>query len=311
MLLPARPPIPTPSFRQPHAGARTPPNPPAHAADPLRHAAARPWNPLHAHPGAGHLSRYLGAAGSILQPVLLDGTPATAQEKAIHGRLRAKILDRAFPCVASRSVLNRCTYRFGSYGELGSAEAALALCHDLYEFAHEFPVGQASFTSLLAAFPAPGVHGEAGFERLLWRQLQLMHDIDSRFFGWDGSVSRDPDDAQFSFSVGGRAFFVVGLHRHASRHARTCDDPVLVFNPHDQFEALRTSGRFEQLQQAIRRRDIDYQGSINPMLDDFGERSESRQYSGRAVPQHWRCPFQPHAGSLPTHDDEQDNERAA
>jgi len=33
------------------------------------------------------------------------------------------------------------------------------------------------------------------------------------------------------------------------------------------------------------------QGSLNPNLADFGERSEARQYSGREVEEHWRCPF--------------------
>ena len=33
------------------------------------------------------------------------------------------------------------------------------------------------------------------------------------------------------------------------------------------------------------------QGSINPMLSDFGEATEARQYSGRAVEDDWRAPF--------------------
>jgi FPC/CPF motif-containing protein YcgG len=33
------------------------------------------------------------------------------------------------------------------------------------------------------------------------------------------------------------------------------------------------------------------QGTLNPNLADFGERSESRQYSGREVEEGWRCPF--------------------
>jgi FPC/CPF motif-containing protein YcgG len=50
----------------------------------------------------------------------------------------------------------------------------------------------------------------------------------------------------------------------------------------------------------IRARDVALQGSMNPMLSDFGEQSEARPYSGRAVPQDWipdfpdpqkKCPF--------------------
>ena len=96
-------------------------------------------------------------------------------------------------------------------------------------------------------------------------------------------MSDDPDDPLFSFSFGGRAFFVVGLHPHSSRMSRSFRWPALVFNPHSQFGRLRGEGRFERIQHAIREREIAVQGSLNPNLADFGERSEARQYSGRAV----------------------------
>lgn len=222
---------------------------------------------------------------------VLGTAPATPEEQAIHARFQAKVQERDFPCVAARSVFNRGSYRFGAYGVLGTPGAALALCHDLYEFNHEWPVGQPGFNSFIAAFPAPLLKDEAAFERLLWEQLQLTHDLDRYFFEWNAAVSRDPEHPQFSFSIGGRAFFVVGLNPCASRQARCTEASLLVFNPHDQFEALRTNGKFEPMQQAIRQRDLAYQGSINPMLDDFGTQSESRQYSGRAVSEDWRCPF--------------------
>ena len=41
----------------------------------------------------------------------------------------------------------------------------------------------------------------------------------------------------------------------------------------------------------VRERDIALQGSANPNLADFGERSEARQYSGRVTEPAWRCPF--------------------
>jgi FPC/CPF motif-containing protein YcgG len=45
------------------------------------------------------------------------------------------------------------------------------------------------------------------------------------------------------------------------------------------------------MQQIIRHRDIALQGSTNPMLTDFGEQSEARQYSGRAVDDDWVPPL--------------------
>lgn len=41
----------------------------------------------------------------------------------------------------------------------------------------------------------------------------------------------------------------------------------------------------------IRAREIDFEGSVNPMLSDFGQQSEARQYSGRAVEDNWEAPF--------------------
>lgn len=252
----------------------------------------RPWNPLHDEGQAARLSCYLEPCEEGLRPGLVSAGRCPADAEAIHERLENKLLSADFACVAARSVLNRKTYRLGLYDTLGSADAALGLCHDLYEFSHEFAPGRHPFTSFIAAFRGPSVSTEVDFEKLLWQQLQLMHGIDARYFDWDSTVSKDPDSPSFSFSVGGRAFYVVGLSPCASRQARaTASECYLVFNGHDQFEALRANGRYGQLQKAIRERDLAVQGSINPMLDDFGAVSEARQYAGRAVSADWRCPF--------------------
>jgi FPC/CPF motif-containing protein YcgG len=92
-------------------------------------------------------------------------------------------------------------------------------------------------------------------------------------------------------SLGGRAFYVIGLHPGASRRARRFPCTALVFNLHSQFEMLRGDGRYDRLRAAITGRDIEYSGSLNPMLKPHGEASEARQYSGRVVGADWRCPF--------------------
>ena len=104
-------------------------------------------------------------------------------------------------------------------------------------------------------------------------------------------MSSDPADPHFSFSFAGRALYVIGMHANSSREARRFPWPTLIFNPHEQFERLRADGKWKHMQETIRRRDHALQGTINPMLSDFGERSEARQYSGRAVEENWRAPF--------------------
>lgn len=258
----------------------------------------RPWNPLHDDGQAARLSSYLGEDQGRLQPLLHPHQDCTPDETRIHANLKASLLTAEFPCVAARSAINRKTYRFGVYDRLGSADSALALCHDLYEFGHELGEDADRFTTFIASFKEPINPSEIKFESLLWQQLQLMHGIDSRYFGWDASVSKDPADPNFSFSIGGRAYFVVGLHPAASRLARVASQPCLAFNPHAQFDQLKATGKYAQLQKAIRQRDVAMQGSVNPVLTDFGQAAESRQYSGRAVPQQWACPF--HHQSAPS-----------
>jgi hypothetical protein len=62
----------------------------------------------------------------------------------------------------------------------------------------------------------------------------------------------------------------------------------------ERFKRMRARGKFESMKQIIRAREMAFQGSINPMLTNFGESSEARQYSGRVVPDSWPCPFHAH-----------------
>jgi FPC/CPF motif-containing protein YcgG len=96
-----------------------------------------------------------------------------------------------------------------------------------------------------------------------------------------------------SFSFAETALFVLGLHAASSRATRKFAWPTLIFNPHDQFEHLKETGRYARFQEVIRDAEHTLQGDINPMLSAFGERSEAAQYSGRQVGADWRCPFRP------------------
>lgn len=141
------------------------------------------------------------------------------------------------------------------------------------------------------SFAGPIVSDEIAFEQLLWQTLQQLHDLDAPFHRWDQSVSSDADHADFSFSVGGVAFFVVGLHAASSRLTRRFAWPTLVMNPHRQFEILRATGMFPRFQEVIRHGDEELQGAINPTLAEHGQKSEAMQYSGRYVEPGWQCPF--------------------
>jgi uncharacterized protein len=226
--------------------------------------------------------------GALILPLRGD-EPAPALTQLVHAQVRALVLNPAFPCLGARAAFNQGMYRFGMYAALASDEATTALRDDLLAFVAEQSAMGSAFTTFIASFDGPLPRDEADFERLLWEQLSRLTACDVA--AWDTAVSSDPDDPRFSFSFGGRAFFLVGLHPGSSRWARRFAWPTIVFNAHHQFEHLRATGRYVRLQAAIRGRDVALQGSPNPNLAAFGTASEARQYSGRAVEPDWRCPF--------------------
>ncbi len=153
------------------------------------------------------------------------------------------------------------------------------------------------FSSYIASFEGPPIADEPAFERQLWMTLQRLHDVDAPHHAWDARVSPDPRNPQFSFSFARTAFFIVGLHAASSRATRRFAWPTLVFNPHHQFDSLKAQGRYNRFRSVIRAADKALQGDLNPMLTDFGDRSEAAQYSGRRVDESWECPFHPHGAS--------------
>ena len=219
------------------------------------------------------------------------GAPAGPLQGFVHESFRTLVLNPAFSCVGARSAIRRGNYRFGLYEGMGSPAATAGLARDLFDFAEEQADLDGEFSTFVASFEAPTGVAEDEFEVLLWAQLEQLHEADRRHHAHDPAVSPDPEDADFAFSFAGRAFFVVGLHAASSRLARRFAWPTLVFNAHRQFDRLREEGRYARLQQAIRRRERDLQGSLNPNLAEFGTISEARQYSGRPAEPDWRCPF--------------------
>lgn len=210
-------------------------------------------------------------------------------------RLLERVGDAAFPCVGAKAALARGAIRTLALGPLGCPRDDARLLDAIADFAgfvEARPDGDTTVHSLAVVFAGPARTDEARFEALLWAQLQRLHDLDrARGQAWAEGVSSDPDDARFSLSLAGHPFFVIGLHAGASRLARRFETPVLVFNSHLQFDALRADGRYAKMQAATRARDLALQGSINPNLADFGTAAETRQYSGRAVDAAWRCPL--------------------
>lgn len=237
-------------------------------------------------------SSYSGYAhGELVR--LLDSGPAEPFARIANDAFREFVGATNFSCLGAKAAINRGTYRIGTYERLADRNVTEGLMRDLYAFVAERRLMHGDFTTYVAVFRDAPEGGLPAFEAALWAQLQRIHQLDRRYHAWDPRVSADPNSPDFSFSVAGEAFFVVGLDPHASRSARRFAWPTLVFNAHEQFERLREAGTFDGLQARIRSREVRLDGSLNVNLADFGQHTEARQYSGAPADASWRCPFDP------------------
>ncbi len=215
----------------------------------------------------------------------------TAFEEFVH--------DPLFPCVGAKAAMAKQQMTFVVARDITSAWDDLAIHEKIREIVERYRQNPAPFRSLAVVFEDDTAMDELSFEQQLWKRLQSLSDKDV-LLGQecDSRVAHDPNHPEFSLSFGGEAFFVVGLHRRASRPARRFIRPTMIFNLHDQFEQLRETNQYEKLRASILDRDVKIAGTINPMLAKHGEVSAARQYSGRAVESGWKCPYQ-RAGTHP------------
>jgi len=199
------------------------------------------------------------------------------------------VLEKDHPCVMAQTVFSQEKVIIKGYKELGSPNTTKKLLKDLENYIKDYDFDSNEIQSFIAVFPETTIEDENEFELVLWKELSNLKKIDNH--PWDPTVSRNPESDDFSFSIAGRAFYIVGMHPKSSRKSRQSPYPSIAFNLHAQFEKLREMGVYHKVRDKIRERDINLQGSINPMLEDFGQRSEAKQYSGKATGNEWVCPF--------------------
>lgn len=201
------------------------------------------------------------------------------------------IEDRSFPCVAAKDALNKDNIKILSVGHLACPHDDEKILSFIYDFTTKFRNREKGFHSVVILFPLTNPLTEEEFEMFLFQRLKALRTLDARNYSYDNRVSDDPTAENFSFSLMEEAFFIIGMHPNSSRPARQMPVPTIVFNPHIQFEELRNKDVYGKMRTIVRKRDMDYSGSINPMLTDFGTQSEIFQYSGRMHSSDEKCPF--------------------
>ncbi len=199
------------------------------------------------------------------------------------------ILNEEHPCIMAKSIFKMEKYHLNVYDDMFDKKIHHKILTDLKNYIYQYDFNGNKFESFIAVFPNNKFANESDFEDALWNTLQSLHEVDDR--NWDSTVSDDGESPEFSFSLGGKAFYIIGLHPESSRMARQAPYTTLVFNLHHQFEKLREMGTYHAVRDTIRKNDATLQGHINPVLEDYGEDTEAKQYSGRKVEENWKCPF--------------------
>lgn len=201
------------------------------------------------------------------------------------------IENKSFPCVAARAALANNQINCMVAGHMACPKDDMEILNFIYSFVDKYRKSDEPFQSAAILFNAPEIFSEQEFDQLMWQRLQALSNLDAGNYGYDKRVAANPQSPDFSFSLKEEAFFIIGLHPASSRPTRQFQYPALVFNPHAQFETLRKKEQYGKMKSIIRKRDIAYSGSVNPMLEDFGTASEVYQYSGKKYDHQWICPL--------------------
>jgi FPC/CPF motif-containing protein YcgG len=213
------------------------------------------------------------------------------EQLIVKEQFREHIMSKYFPCLNAKIAFQRNTFGFGFYDILASKHTTKLLWHHLIDFINrqsDFWANNQIFTTYVACFRTPRDIDEIVFERLLWKQLQLIHNEDvQNGIKWAENYSDNPTDSNFGFSVGGRAFFIVGLHPNSSRRGRRFLTPTIIFNSLDQFTNLRQLKMFNEIQKIIRNNDLLQNKSINPNLIINHNKSDAFEYSGKLIQSDW------------------------
>ena len=194
-----------------------------------------------------------------------------------------------YPCIAAVAALHDAQLRIGLYSGLGTGASSKKLTQDLTQFKAEQTATKSPYLSFWAVFDDTAPASEKEFEDAMWSELSALSSSSPEAARPDPKFSSDPADKNFCFSFAGDAYFIVGMHPQSSRLARRFPFPSMIFNLYEQFEALGDG--YEPMVKTNRKRDRQFQGSVNPTVKRWADRWESIQFSGRENPPDWKCPF--------------------
>ncbi len=199
--------------------------------------------------------------------------------------------EKGFPCIAAKVALSKNRIQYLVADHMACPADDKNILSFIYSFVDAYRTAKNIYDSAAVIFRGPRDSSADEFDQFLWQRLKALTTLDRQNYSHDPRVDANPGSPHYSFSLKSEAFFILGLHPGSSRKSRRFSYPALIFNPHAQFEELRRLNRYAKMKAAVRKRDLQYSGSINPMLTDFGDSSEVFQYSGIEYTSDWVCPL--------------------
>ena len=199
--------------------------------------------------------------------------------------------NKDYPCIAAKAALSLAHVQCMVACDLSQSDWDGEILEFLYRFVDHYRTAAQPYHSACIIFPGPALLQEEMFDELLWARLNALASLDREMFPHDPRVDSYPHSTRFSFSIKQEAFFIIGLNPLSKRKSRAFMYPAIVFNPHQEFERLRRIKKYDHMKGTVRKRDILFSGSVNPMLTDFGEESEVFQYTGIQHKPGWVCPL--------------------
>ncbi|NQV91781.1 YqcI/YcgG family protein [Candidatus Woesearchaeota archaeon] len=193
----------------------------------------------------------------------------------------------AFVCIMGKMAVGNGNYQFKKNGNMTHFQTAAMLCEALYVFIEERGIAQFSnenlsknnYISFVAEFSNQNFscEGEAAYS--LHTLLYNMHQYDkNKGHRWFEGVSANPKSQDFSYCIGGEAFFIPFFHNQSAYGQRRYNHPLLVFNSHRMFQILRENGTFTKIRNKIRKKGIQEYAEVPKLLSDFGQGLEFPQY---------------------------------
>lgn len=181
----------------------------------------------------------------------------------------ASFLSPDYPCTPALSALKQGSLIITEIpGKIGST--GIDLRPMLQGFIDRLESRNEPYLSLWLSWD-PEEMSEEEFEIRLWREVRAFC-------------------PNLPVSFGSHQLFLVGMHPNSSRKARRFPRCSIIVNSFSQFERIEATGNYPSLVSSIRERDKKYSGSVNPMVEEYGDVWEEIQFSGKVNPPDWEPP---------------------